>query len=245
LLALSGTQVPALAQSAQDRRGQEQHRLEGIWDVSVTVQSCATGAALFTGRAVLMFIDGGTLTEIADRSNRSAGLGTWRHLAGSSYTAREKFIDYTACWRLQRNRGNHAGNRTRQKRRRIHSDRYYSSIQLRRPVNQHRLRYLNRDALRIEGSEQECASKSPTAPASSCNWRGRLSASPAGARFRAVPASHLPTTAGRRQSEQPRPCPESVTDSEVRWPRVRAGSLSITCTRMTWSAMNNGDIGQI
>ena len=97
LVALSGTQVPALAQSAQDRRGQEQHRLEGIWDVSVTVQSCATGMALFTGRAVLMFIDGGTLTEIADRSNRSAGLGTWRHLAGSSYIAREKFIDYTAA----------------------------------------------------------------------------------------------------------------------------------------------------
>jgi hypothetical protein len=38
--------------------------------------------------------------------------------------------------------------------------------------------------------------------------------SPAGARFRAAPASHLPTTAGRRQSEQPQPCPEPVTDPE-------------------------------
>jgi hypothetical protein len=43
-----------------------------------------------------MFIDGGTLTEIADRANRSTGLGTWRHIGGRSYTALEKFIDYTA-----------------------------------------------------------------------------------------------------------------------------------------------------
>jgi hypothetical protein len=28
-----------------------------------------------------------------------------------------------------------------------------------------------------------------------------------------------------------------VVSSPWRWPRVRAGSLSITCTRMTWSAM--------
>ena len=44
-----------------------------------------------------MFNDGGTLTEIADRANRSAGLGTWRHLGGRSYTALEKFIDYNAA----------------------------------------------------------------------------------------------------------------------------------------------------
>jgi hypothetical protein len=38
--------------------------------------------------------------------------------------------------------------------------------------------------------------------------------SPAGARFRAAPASHLPTTAGPRQTEQLRPCLELVTDPE-------------------------------
>jgi hypothetical protein len=44
-----------------------------------------------------MFIDGGTMTEIADRANRSAGLGTWRHLDGGSYTALHKWIEYTAA----------------------------------------------------------------------------------------------------------------------------------------------------
>jgi hypothetical protein len=93
--------LPALgavaAEAAQEQQGQEQQGIEGVWDVSVTAVSCATGATLFTGRAILMFIDGGSLTEIADRANRSTGLGTWRHLGGRSYTALEKFIDYTAA----------------------------------------------------------------------------------------------------------------------------------------------------
>ena len=97
LPALSGTQIPVLAESAQEQQEQEQQRLEGVWDISVTVRSCATGVALFTGRVIHMFIDGGTMTEIADRSNRSAGLETWRHLGGNSYAARHKWIEYSTA----------------------------------------------------------------------------------------------------------------------------------------------------
>ena len=78
------TQIPVSAQSGQEQRGKEQQPLEGVWDISVTVRSCSTGAALHTGRAIQIFIDGGTMTEIADRSNRSVGLGTWRHVGGRS-----------------------------------------------------------------------------------------------------------------------------------------------------------------
>jgi hypothetical protein len=97
LPALSGTQVPAFAQSAQEQRGQEEQGIEGVWDISVTVRSCATGAALFTGRVIHMFIDGGSLTEIADRANRSTGLGTWHYLGGHSYASVQKWIEYTAA----------------------------------------------------------------------------------------------------------------------------------------------------
>jgi hypothetical protein len=97
LPALSGTQIPAFAQSAQERRGQEEQGIEGVWDISVTVRSCTTGAALFTGRVIHMFIDGGSLTEVADRANRSAGLGIWRHLGGRSYASVQKWIEYTAA----------------------------------------------------------------------------------------------------------------------------------------------------
>jgi len=90
LAALSGA-------AAQEQQGQEHQPLEGVWDISVTVRSCTTGAVLATGRVIQMFSDGGTMTEIADRSNRSAGLGTWRHLGGRSYSTLHKSIEYSAA----------------------------------------------------------------------------------------------------------------------------------------------------
>jgi len=83
-------------QAEQQQQGREQRGIEGVWDIIVTGVSCATGAPLFTGRIIHMFSDGGTMTEIADRSNRSAGLGTWRHLGGRSYSTLSKFIEYSA-----------------------------------------------------------------------------------------------------------------------------------------------------
>jgi len=91
------TQNSVLAQSGQEQRGKEQQPLEGVWDISITIRSCTTGAALATGRAIQIFIDGGTMTEIADRANRSAGLGTWRHLGGRSYATHHEFIEYSAA----------------------------------------------------------------------------------------------------------------------------------------------------
>ena len=91
------TQNSVLAQSGQEQRGKEQQPLEGVWDISITIRSCTTGAALATGRAIQIFIDGGTMTEIADRSNRSAGLGTWRHLGGRNYATHHKFIEYSVA----------------------------------------------------------------------------------------------------------------------------------------------------
>ena len=86
-------------QAAQEQQGQEQRGIEGVWDVSITVVSCVNGTPIFTDPhgAVLMFIDGGTLTETANRANRSAGLGTWSHLGGTSYTTLEKWFEYTAA----------------------------------------------------------------------------------------------------------------------------------------------------
>jgi hypothetical protein len=95
LPALSG----APGEAAQGEQGQEQRGIEGVWEVSVTILSCTTGAPLSTDPhgGILSFIDGGALTEVADRANRSAGLGTWRHLGGSSYTTLEKWFEYTAA----------------------------------------------------------------------------------------------------------------------------------------------------
>ncbi len=90
LPALSG----AVGEAAQEQKGQEQQGIEGVWDVQVTVVQCDTGKALLTGRAVLMFSDGGGLTEISDTPLHSAGLGMWRHLRAQSYTAVDNTFFY-------------------------------------------------------------------------------------------------------------------------------------------------------
>jgi hypothetical protein len=82
VLSLAVAQI-SVVQSGQERREKEQRELEGVWDISLTVRSYATGVALFTGRVIHMHNDGGTMTEIADRSNRSTGLGTWCHLVSA------------------------------------------------------------------------------------------------------------------------------------------------------------------
>jgi hypothetical protein len=87
VLTLAVTQVSAFAQSVQKQQG-----IEGVWDVRITVVQCDTGATLLTGRAMLMFIDGGSLTSVGDNFLHSTSLGTWRHLLGRNYTAVDRFF---------------------------------------------------------------------------------------------------------------------------------------------------------
>ena len=94
--------LPALGSAAaQDQQGpaqqgQQQRSIVGVWDVSITIVSCTTGAPLgTTGSAMVMFNDGGTVTEVSGNSNQSTGLGTWRHLGGSRYSSLSKFLLYS------------------------------------------------------------------------------------------------------------------------------------------------------
>ena len=96
LPALSGTQIPAFAQSAQEQRGREHQGIKGVWDVRITVVQCGTGKAILTGRAMLMYIDGGMLTSVGDNFLHSASLGTWRHIRGRNYTAVDRFFVFSA-----------------------------------------------------------------------------------------------------------------------------------------------------
>jgi hypothetical protein len=98
-------------QAAQEQQGQEQRGIEGVWDVSLTVVSCASSAPLFTDPhgAILMFIDGGTLTEIADRANRSAGLGSGVIWAAAANRPR-KVVRIQIGRQLQRNYDKHTRN---------------------------------------------------------------------------------------------------------------------------------------
>ena len=84
---------PALAESGQEHPARQ---LEGAWHVQVTRTDCQTGAAL-PGPAIpalLTFALGGTMTDSSGSpppgfapSQRSIGLGTWRHDLAGTYSA--------------------------------------------------------------------------------------------------------------------------------------------------------------
>ena len=74
------------AMAAQDKGGKDP--IEGVWDERTTIIQCGTGAAITTVRGMAMFGPGGRAIVVpATVTARSAGLGTWRHLDGHSYTA--------------------------------------------------------------------------------------------------------------------------------------------------------------
>ena len=69
-------------------------RIEGVWDVRVTILQCDTGDTKGNVRAMNMFIHGGTLTETATNLLRGSSLGTWRQVGAQDYTAVFRFFRF-------------------------------------------------------------------------------------------------------------------------------------------------------
>ena len=76
--------------------GKNTKGIKGLWDVRITVVQCGTGKTILTGRAMIMYIDGGRLTSVGDNFLHSTSLGTWRHLRGRNYTAVDRFFVFNA-----------------------------------------------------------------------------------------------------------------------------------------------------
>ena len=90
MLALGVAATPAVA-------AQEGHqRLNGVWNVGVTVRSCETGEVIRRVRAVNLYIRDGSMTETSSNSARSSSVGTWRHLHDNTYTSMFEFFRYNA-----------------------------------------------------------------------------------------------------------------------------------------------------
>ena len=61
----------------------EGKKIEGTWNMQVTLVDCTTGDPLATGSSLVAFAQGGVITEIASGaapSSRYPGLGVWRHV---------------------------------------------------------------------------------------------------------------------------------------------------------------------
>jgi len=92
-----------LAASQMTLSAQERHSLTGVWDVTVVVTNCQTGAPIRTVRSVQGFSPDGSFTETANTSLRGSSVGVWHHVdqhwnqAGERiYSANYWFFRYNA-----------------------------------------------------------------------------------------------------------------------------------------------------
>lgn len=70
--------------------------IEGVWESSVTIKDCSSGAVLRTFKGVGLFHRGGALTadNSLPRAAQGIALGQWRRGAGTSYTANLRFLRF-------------------------------------------------------------------------------------------------------------------------------------------------------
>ncbi len=70
--------------------------IEGVWESSVTIKDCSTGAVVRTFKGVGLFHRGGSLTadNSLPRATQGIALGNWRRDAGLSYTANFRFLRF-------------------------------------------------------------------------------------------------------------------------------------------------------
>ena len=92
LVQACGGSSDAVAQAATEQGDV----VEGVWESSVTIRDCASGAVVRTFKGMNTFHRGGTLsdTNFAPTVTRGPGQGVWRKNADGSYTARFRFYRY-------------------------------------------------------------------------------------------------------------------------------------------------------
>jgi hypothetical protein len=73
---------------------EDTHRLEGVWDVSVNVTNCQTGALIRTVRTLQVFSRDGSFTETANTFLRGSSVGVWNHAGEHTYDAAYWFFRY-------------------------------------------------------------------------------------------------------------------------------------------------------
>ena len=74
---------------------QNDNSIEGVWNVTVTVTNCQTGALIRTVRAIQGFSHDGSFTETASTYLRGSSIGIWNHDDGDNYSTTYWFFRYT------------------------------------------------------------------------------------------------------------------------------------------------------
>ena len=89
-----------LASAQEESKGQDGGgRLEGTWDVQVTIRNCQTGAAIRTFASITTFMSGGTLLDTTSGHPQALGTpgqGVWSHIGGNTYRFKIKSFSFDA-----------------------------------------------------------------------------------------------------------------------------------------------------
>ena len=75
-------------------------RLEGTWNVRVTIRNCQTGAEIRSFSSVTTFMFGGTMMDSTSgipQAQRTPGQGVWTHGAGDTYHFSFKTYSFDAA----------------------------------------------------------------------------------------------------------------------------------------------------
>jgi len=75
---------------------QNSNSIEGVWNVTVTVTNCQTGAPIRVVRAIQGFSHDGSFSETASTYLRGSSVGTWNHDGGENYSSTYWFFRYTS-----------------------------------------------------------------------------------------------------------------------------------------------------
>lgn len=83
---------------AQNSRQLGGGRLEGSWNVRVSLRDCATGAEIRSFDSVTQFMQGGTLIDSASgvwQALKTPGQGIWEHATGNDYRFTFKVFNFS------------------------------------------------------------------------------------------------------------------------------------------------------
>ena len=75
-------------------QAQEGNTLKGVWDVSVTVTNCQTGALIRTVSSLQQFRQDGTILETANTASRGISEGVYSAAGDQTYNAAYWFFRY-------------------------------------------------------------------------------------------------------------------------------------------------------
>lgn len=99
VIAATGLGLVSAQEGLKGQNGGKSTRLEGTWDVQVTIRNCQTGAAIRTFPSIGTFMSGGTALDSTSgipQALKTPGQGVWSHIGGNSFMFKFKSFSFDA-----------------------------------------------------------------------------------------------------------------------------------------------------